>query len=120
MLNNYAPNYYAYYVALKELLSSPVLALINSFVQPYNSFYNGLSCSYAQSQVNTLYNQVCNNFNPYLYFLAVINITIGSICFAIMLLFYFLHPRLDFYSQMEGDLDRMDMSLGVNDTTNMK
>lgn len=101
----YPQAYYDYYVGLNKYLSPPFMAQINSFVQPYDEFYNGLSCSYLNSSITQIQTQVCNNFNPYLYFLSVINISIGSICFAIMLLFYFLHPRLEFYAQMEGNLE---------------
>lgn len=35
-----------------------------------------------------------------------------------MLLFYFLHPRLEFYSQMEGDLDKMIITAEISNDTN--
>lgn len=111
MFTAYPQAYYNYYLTLNEYLNPAMKVQINSFVQPYNEFYNGLSCQFVTGSVSDIQTQVCNNFNPYLYFLSVINISIGSICFAIMLLFYFLHPRLEFYSLMEGDIDKMMVSI---------
>ena len=101
LLTSYAPNYYTYYDALQDYLSPSLLSQINSFVQPYNTTQNGIQCSFLISQTQQLQDQVCNKFNPYLYFLAVINISIGSICFMLMLMFYYLHPRLEYYAQVE-------------------
>ena len=120
MFVDYPLAYYNYYIGLNQYLNPAMKAQINSFVQPYNEFYNGLSCQFVTGSVSDIQTQVCNNFNPYLYFLSVINISIGSICFAIMLLFYFLHPRLEFYSLMEGDIDKMIVSIEMENTNRIE
>lgn len=104
-LQQYEENYFNYYEEVNNFFSGTVQGYFSSFFDPYDSLYEGSSCTFVTSSMNGIVDIACNQLFPYFNALSVLNIVISAFVFVLMILSYFLTTRYQFYEFLEGNFE---------------
>lgn len=93
-LQNYQSSYYNYYANVQNFYNIQTQAVFESFLAPYETLWQGSGCPFIKDSMDGIVDIGCNQLQPFLNSLSIINIICSVFVFILFVMSYFLTTRL--------------------------
>lgn len=93
-LQNYQNFYYNYYANVQNFYNTQTQQVFNSILVPYVSLWQGSGCPFIKDSMDGIVDIGCNQLQPFINALSVVNIICSIFVFILFIISYFLTTRL--------------------------